>query len=34
MYRLNFLADGPWDEVDDDDRTRVRCGTRASEPRS
>ena len=24
MHRLNFLADEPWDEVDDDDRTRVR----------
>jgi uncharacterized cupin superfamily protein len=24
MYRLNFLADEPWDEVDDNDRTRVR----------
>src|SRR4051794_30295682 len=24
MRRLNFLADEPWDELDDDDRTRVR----------
>ena len=24
MQRLNFLADEPWDEVSDDDRTRVR----------
>jgi uncharacterized cupin superfamily protein len=24
MYRLNFLADEPWDEVNDDDRMRVR----------
>ena len=24
MNRLNFLADEPWDEVDDADRTRVR----------
>ena len=24
MYRLNFLADEPWDEVNDDDRVRVR----------
>ena len=24
MHRLNFLADEPWDEQDDDDRTRVR----------
>ena len=24
MHRLNFLADEPWDEVSDDDRTRVR----------
>jgi hypothetical protein len=24
MYRLSFLADEPWDEVDDDDRMRVR----------
>jgi len=24
LDRLNFLADEPWDEVDDDDRIRVR----------
>jgi mannose-6-phosphate isomerase-like protein (cupin superfamily) len=24
MYRLSFLADEPWDEVNDDDRMRVR----------
>ena len=24
MHRLNFLADEPWDEQDDDGRTRVR----------
>jgi uncharacterized cupin superfamily protein len=24
MYRLNFLADEPWDEVDDDARLRAR----------
>ena len=24
MYRLNFLADQPWDEVNDDARMRVR----------
>ena len=24
MYRLNFLADEAWDEVDDDHRMRVR----------
>ena len=24
MHRLNFLADEPWDEQNDDDRTRVR----------
>ena len=24
MHRLNFLADEPWDEVSDDDRTRIR----------
>jgi uncharacterized cupin superfamily protein len=24
MYRLNFLANEPWDEVNDDDRMRVR----------
>ena len=24
MYRLNFLADEPWDEVSDEDRTRIR----------
>ena len=24
MHRLNFLADAPWDQVDDEDRMRVR----------
>ena len=24
MYRLNFLAEEPWDELNDDDRTRAR----------